>query len=195
MRIISGRFRGRRLAAPTWAGVRPTSDGLRETLFNVIGERVTGARVLDAFAGTGAIGLEALSRGARHVTFVDRDRRAAALAADNVARCGAGEACAIIRADVAALRPGAPGAFDLVIADPPYEGTDLERILAMLGPLVAAGGLLVLEHAKRRVAPPRVGALARVRQVVSGDSALAVYACRPEAGAADGDAPGDPDAR
>ena len=76
MRVIAGEQKGRRLTSPHWAGVRPTSDKLRETLFNVLGPHIAGARVLDGFAGTGAVGIEALSRGARHVTFVDSDRRA-----------------------------------------------------------------------------------------------------------------------
>ena len=79
MRIIAGSLKGRRLKVPDWDGVRPTSDKLRETLFNVLGPGVQGARVLDGYAGTGAVGIEALSRGAAHVTFVDADRRATGL--------------------------------------------------------------------------------------------------------------------
>src|SRR5229473_2384951 len=85
MRVIAGSLKGRRLKAPGWDGLRPTSDKLRETLFNVIGARVQGARVLDGYAGTGAIGIEALSRGAAHVTFVERDRRAVKLIEANLA--------------------------------------------------------------------------------------------------------------
>ena len=79
MRVIAGAFKGRRLKTPKWEGVRPTSDKLRETLFNILAPRIVGARVLDGYAGTGALGLEALSRGASHVTFVEKDRRSAAL--------------------------------------------------------------------------------------------------------------------
>src|SRR5690606_22410863 len=99
MRIIAGRFKGRRLAGPTGAGVRPTSDRLRETLFNVVRDRTAGARVLDAYAGRGALGLEALSRGAVRATFVERDRQALAVLVRNIATCGAIEACATIRGD------------------------------------------------------------------------------------------------
>lgn len=88
MRVIAGALKGRRLQSPRWAGLRPTSDRLRETLFDVLGEGVVGAMVLDGFAGTGALGLEALSRGASTVVFVERDRRAAALIAANLDRCG-----------------------------------------------------------------------------------------------------------
>ena len=88
MRIVAGSLKGRRLKAPSWEGLRPTSDKLRETLFNVLAPRIAGARVLDGFAGTGALGIEALSRGASHVTFIEQDRRAQALIAENLAHCG-----------------------------------------------------------------------------------------------------------
>src|SRR6516164_4004443 len=84
MRIVAGEFKGRRLKSPTWDGLRPTSDRLRETLFNILGGAVAGARVLDGYAGTGAIGIEALSRGAAEVTFVEQDRRAIRLIEANL---------------------------------------------------------------------------------------------------------------
>src|SRR6185436_19949314 len=105
MRVIAGTLKGRRLSSPDWPGLRPTSDKLRETLFNVLGPRVAGARVLDGCAGTGAVGIEALSRGAAHVTFVERDRRAAALIESNLQHCGLKEGYAIIRVDFAAAGP------------------------------------------------------------------------------------------
>src|SRR5881296_1647079 len=108
MRVIAGSLKGRRLKTPTWDGLRPTADKLRETLFNILAPRTAGARVLDGYAGTGAIGIEALSRGAAHVTFVERDRRAQALIAENLARCGIADGYAIIRAS-----------FDRAVADLP----------------------------------------------------------------------------
>src|SRR5580765_7042969 len=98
MRIISGEFKGRRLNAPKWDGLRPTSDKLRETLFNIVAQQIPNARVLDAYAGTGAIGIEGLSRGAAHVTFADRDPRALKLVAENLALCGVSDRYVIIRA-------------------------------------------------------------------------------------------------
>ena len=110
MRVIAGHFKGRRLKAPSWDGLRPTSDKLRETLFNILAPRIAGARVLDGYAGTGAVGIEALSRGAAHVTFVERDRRAAALIAANLALCGVEQGYTIDCGDVAsALRRCATG--------------------------------------------------------------------------------------
>src|SRR3954469_5733663 len=101
MRVIAGSFKGRRLKAPTWDGLRPTSDKLRETLFNILAPRIEGARVLDGYAGTGALGIEALSRGAAHVTFVERDPRAIALIEQNLAGCGVAGDYTIRRGDVA----------------------------------------------------------------------------------------------
>jgi 16S rRNA (guanine(966)-N(2))-methyltransferase RsmD len=175
MRIIAGTLKGRRLQGPEAPGLRPTSDGLRETLFNVLGSSIEGARVLDAFAGTGAVGLEALSRGAAHATFVERDRRALAGLGANVRHCGVEDACAIIRDDFFRAPALAPRAFDLVFLDPPYEGVDLEAAVERGAPLVAPGGRLVLEHSRRRPAPDRAGPLTRVRGLVAGDSALAFY--------------------
>ena len=121
MRIIAGTLKSRRLAAPDFEGLRPTSDKLRETLFNVIAPRVQGARVLDGFAGTGALGLEALSRGAEHVTFVDDDRRAIALIGENVRRCGVADRCVIIRGRLIEVsRRLEMASFDLILLDPPY---------------------------------------------------------------------------
>ena len=158
--------------APKGTGVRPTSDSLRETLFNVLGDVTSGARVLDAYAGTGALGLEALSRGAAHVTFVERDRAAVETIAGNVAGLEARGACAIIRADFAALdhQP-----FDLVLLDPPYEAADLEAIVARGSRFVAPGGRLVLEHSRRRESPELVPGLRRIRVLTAGDSTLSFY--------------------
>ncbi len=183
MRVIAGALKGRVLKAPTWEGLRPTSDRLRETLFNVLGSRVAGARVLDVYAGTGAIGIEAMSRGAADVTFVEQDRRAQALIAANLDRCGITGGYAIIRASagraVEQLRRGpAFVPFDLVLLDPPY-GCPAAEALTGVDALVAPDGLVVFEHAKRQPVPAAVGRLTLTRDLVSGDSALAFYACLP----------------
>jgi 16S rRNA (guanine966-N2)-methyltransferase len=177
MRIIAGSLKGRKLDAPTWEGVRPTSDKLRETLFNVVATRVPDARVLDAYAGTGAIGIEALSRGAAHVTFVDADTRSVKLIEQNLQRCGVADRYAIIRARLAQPRVLAPpiGSFDIAILDPPYDEPDLTAAIAAVEPLLAPRGLLVLEHRRKRETPGTVGALSRTRVLPSGDSALSFY--------------------
>jgi len=174
VRIIAGRLKGRRLTGPGGTGLRPTSDALRETLFNVLGD-LSGARVVDGFAGTGAVGLEALSRGAAHVTFIERDPGARRVLDANIARCDVGNACAIIRGDFSRAASLAGGAFDLVFLDPPYERRDLEADVLLAAPLVAPGGRLVVEHSRRRATPERAGALARTRRLVAGDSAVSFY--------------------
>ena len=182
MRIIAGSLKGRRLKAPSWDGLRPTSDKLRETLFNVLGRRVEGAQVLDGYAGTGAVGIEALSRGAASVTFVERDRRAQRLIAENLAAGGIGQnekGCAKIRASFDRLGP-----FDFVFLDPPYDVPPNEALTTAAAAL-APGGLLVLEHAKRQAAPDAAAGVTRTRQIVSGDSVLSFYTSTSGVGAPD----------
>jgi 16S rRNA (guanine966-N2)-methyltransferase len=177
VRVIAGEFKGRRLGAPGWEGLRPTSDRVRETLFNILAPRIQGARVLDGYAGTGAVGIEALSRGAADVTFVESDRRAQALIAENLGRCGISEGYAIIRATIAGaverLR-SAGSRFDLVLLDPPY-ADPVDDVLAACGALLDVGGWVVLEHARRRPGPRSAGVLVRIREVTSGDSMLSFY--------------------
>jgi 16S rRNA (guanine966-N2)-methyltransferase len=184
MRVIAGSLRGRRLKTPTWDGVRPTSDKLRETLFNILAPRIPGARVIDACAGTGAVGIEALSRGALHVTFIEQDRRAQALIAENLAHCGVATGYTIARVEVRrgleALRKNAAhdnAVYDLVLFDPPYahDRGEIEQVLVSAGALLAPDGLLVFEHARRMSAPDIVSGLMRIRDVMSGDSALSFY--------------------
>ncbi|HJZ75436.1 MAG TPA: 16S rRNA (guanine(966)-N(2))-methyltransferase RsmD [Vicinamibacterales bacterium] len=176
MRVIAGSLKGRRLKTPTWEGLRPTSDKLRETLFNILAPWIAGASVVDAYAGTGAVGIEALSRGASRVSFIERDRRAQALIAANLAHCGVPpDAYVIIRASVGrALADLHPASFDIMILDPPYD-QPVDAVLAVAAARLAPGGVLVVEHARRQPAPDRAGALPRSREVTSGDSALALY--------------------
>ncbi len=176
MRIISGSLKGRRLKTPDWPGVRPTSDKLRETLFNVLGSRVERARVLDGYAGTGAVGIEALSRGAAHVTFVERDARAIRLIDDNLRHCGVTDRYAIIRVDFAGVPARLPGAaFDILFLDPPYGRAELNEALTGAQPLASDDTFVVIEHAKRDAPPAVAGNLVLTRTLVSGDSGLAFY--------------------
>ena len=175
MRVIAGEFKGRRLKTPSWEGVRPTSDKLRETLFNIVAARIDGARFADVYSGTGAVGIEALSRGASHVTFVEKDRRAAALIAANLAVCGVQQGYTIECGDAAAVLRRLPEAdtFDLVLLDPPYDADPqmLAQTLKEAARRIAAEGLIVLERASRRE-PVLPDGVERVRDVVAGDSAL-----------------------
>jgi 16S rRNA (guanine(966)-N(2))-methyltransferase RsmD len=174
MRIIAGKYKGRRLIAPPGRDVRPTSDYLREALFNVIGTDVAEARVLDGFAGTGALGLEALSRGAARAVFVERDRAAIKAIEANIATCGAESSALIVDSEF--LRaPLDVAAFTLILLDPPYDTKALGAILTRAAALAAPGSLVVLEHSSRQQSPEAVGTLMRYRLLSAGDSALSLY--------------------
>jgi 16S rRNA (guanine(966)-N(2))-methyltransferase RsmD len=175
MRIVAGALKGRRLQSPDWPGLRPTSDRLRETLFNVLAPRIQGARFLDGFAGTGAVGLEALSRGAAHVTFVEHDRRAWRLLETNLARCGVNDRHAIIRAGFGAATKDLVGPVDIVFLDPPYGAAELVHALDAAAPLVTGDGLLIIEHARRDRVPDEAAGLRRTRELRQGDSVLAFF--------------------
>lgn len=146
MRIVAGTHGGRRLVAPKGRDVRPTSDRVREALFSILGERVAGARVLDLFAGTGALGLEALSRGAAAATFVDRDPATVRANLDAL-----GLTAEVHRRDALAYLRAAAGPFDLVFLDPPYRAAaGLAAGLADTLPRVLAPGGLVVSESDRR---------------------------------------------
>ena len=155
MRIVGGRLRGRTLVAPKSQAVRPTSDRLRESLFNILahahGDPVTGARVLDLFAGTGALGIEAVSRGAKFTLFVDNGAEARALLRSNVEALGLGGVTKVFRRDATDLGPAHPvEPFALVFLDPPYGKGLAEKALASMrdGGWLTPGALLVVEEAK-----------------------------------------------
>ncbi|MFC7301231.1 16S rRNA (guanine(966)-N(2))-methyltransferase RsmD [Cognatiluteimonas weifangensis] len=146
VRIIGGRWRGTRLAVADAAGLRPSSDRVRETLFNWLQPKLPGARVLDLFAGSGALGLEALSRGAREALLVERDPRLAATLRDTVTRLQAGAQAQVVRADALAwLRAPAHGRFDVVFLDPPFAAGLWDAALALLPPWLAVDAWLYLE--------------------------------------------------
>jgi 16S rRNA (guanine966-N2)-methyltransferase len=155
MRVVGGRLRGRNLAAPASQAIRPTADRLRESLFNTLvhayGNPIEGARVLDLFAGTGALGIEAISRGAGFALFVDNGAEARALLRSNVEALGLGGVTKVFRRDATNLGPAHPvEAFSLVFLDPPYGKGLAEKALASLrdGGWLAPGALLVVEEAK-----------------------------------------------
>jgi len=166
MRVIGGELGGRRLVAPRGWKVRPTSDRVREAVFSALGERVVGARVLDLYAGTGALAIEALSRGAERAVLVDRDTRPAL---GNVESLGLGERAELVRSDVgrwlgaAAADPSGPR-FDLVFVDAPYKLADrvAVEIDTHLAGVLAPGGRAVVESGARR--PLRLASLATLRQ-------------------------------
>jgi 16S rRNA (guanine966-N2)-methyltransferase len=172
LRIIGGRHRGRRLKFPAGVAIRPTPDRVRETLFNWLQMRIAGARVLDLFAGSGALGLEALSRGAAHVSFVEQDRRAAA-AIDAVAlewqENGAQVVCADAIAWLVQSAGGAP--FDIVFLDPPYDSALLSQVAAALvgGALLAPDARIYVENRARDGLPALPGGWQHIRDGRAGE--------------------------
>jgi len=156
MRVVGGSLRGRTLAAPKTQSIRPTADRLRESLFNILihayGDPITGARVLDLFAGTGAFGIEALSRGSAFALFVDDGAEARALLRENVATLGLGGVSRIFRRDATKLGPAHPvEPFSLAFLDPPYRQGLAEKALtsALAGGWLKPDALIVVEEAKK----------------------------------------------
>ena len=180
---------GRRLAVPESEGLRPTPDRVRETLFNWLQPYIAGAHCLDLFAGTGALCLEALSRGAAHVTFVERDARAVQALRDNVETLGVAASTRVVRGDVAReLRalPDGDARFSLVFLDPPYD-TDSAATLETLGggALTTPDALVVVQHLTKRPPPAVAGRLAAFRTRRFGETTLTFF----RAGAYDAPSP------
>jgi 16S rRNA (guanine966-N2)-methyltransferase len=183
MRIIAGAYKGRNLKSPPSMQVRPTSDRLRETLFNIIAPRIEDARFLDLCAGSGAVGIEALSRGARHATFVDRSRKSCQLIESNVELCRIPEEQYAIYQTTAEdflshkkAQEAQEGnardvdGWDIVFFDPPYK-EDYLRTLRLL-----KDGLIIVEHHHKNPLPETIGTLVRTRILKQGDSSLSFYA-------------------
>ena len=171
MRVVAGEFRGRRLAAPRGARTRPTADRVREALFSMLGD-VSGARVLDLYAGSGALGIEALSRGADSAVFVERDPRAVAAIERNLASLGLEQQ--VVRQDAVRFLARAEGMFDLVFCDPPYDAA-----ARLAGPLAehlparaAEGARIVTESDKRN---PLELPFPLVTERIYGDTRIAIH--------------------
>jgi 16S rRNA (guanine966-N2)-methyltransferase len=181
MRVIAGKYRSRTLRSLKGQMLRPTSDRLRETLFNILGPAVGGKTFVDLYAGTGAVGIEALSRGAHHAIFVEQHAAAVALIRRNLESLGIG-------AEAEILSMAVPRAIErlesrkahaqFVFLDPPYAAdSEYESVLEALGesPLIAPGGRVIVEHLKKRDLAERIGDLELARVVEQGDAALSIY--------------------
>jgi len=181
VRVIAGKFRSRRLKGPGTLRIRPTSDRLRETLFNILGPAVEESLFVDLYAGTGAIGIEAASRGAREVILVESNAKAAKLIRENLAALGIQSGVELIAADalkglekLAARRLMA----DFIFLDPPYEKTEEHvRVLEFLDAshVVAPQGIVIVEHRSGMEVPERLDRLECTRQVEQGDATLSFY--------------------
>jgi 16S rRNA (guanine966-N2)-methyltransferase len=186
LRIIAGKYRGRNLKSPPSLQVRPTSDRLRETLFNVIAPRIESSRFLDLCAGSGAVGIEALSRDASHVTFVDKSRKMCALVETNLDLCRVPEdETEVVQAEAAdflsrSLKQKALP-WNIVFFDPPYAMDNLP-VIELLGQnseaLLMEDGILVVEHHHKNSLPDELGSIIRSRILKQGDSALSFFSMK-----------------
>ena len=185
MRVIAGKFRSRQLKSLKGLALRPTSDRLRETLFNVISGRVPDSRFIDAFAGTGAVGIEAISRGASYVVFIENHLPAATLIQKNLDSLEIHSGTKVLPLDAlralerlaASYKQDTPP-FDIVFLDPPYAAADdYRRVLSFLGeaPFLSEGSLVIAEHQRDLDLPERFGNLERVRVLRQGDASLSFY--------------------
>ncbi len=179
MRIVAGSFGGRRLNVPKGLEIRPTSDRVREAIFNIIGQAVVGARVLDLFAGTGALGLEALSRGALRAVFIDKSPDAVRLIQSNIKRCGVQDRVTVIPTSAAhairRLRLQGED-FDLVFLDPPYDQGLVQENLLSLADLAHSGTLVVAEHHHKELLPSGLQEWVKTQARKYGDTAVSFYA-------------------
>jgi 16S rRNA (guanine(966)-N(2))-methyltransferase RsmD len=180
LRVIAGSAKGRRLATSQTLALRPTAARVREALFDILGVQTDGAAILDLFAGCGAVGLEALSRGARLATFVEVHAPACRLIEKNLRLCGLDEQAAVWCDDVLHVLPTLKTqgqAFDLIFLDPPYRAALVEEALSQLGDsrLLKDGGQVIAEHFFKRQLSERYGRLGRVRVARFGDVALSFY--------------------
>jgi 16S rRNA (guanine966-N2)-methyltransferase len=176
MRVTGGIGKGRRLKVPAGSRVRPTSDKVKQALFNILGGKISGAVFLDLYAGTGGIGIEALSRGAGKVVFVDDARDSLHVIKKNVEQTGFVEHAQIIALQVEKFFKKASGQFDIVFLDPPYtlEQEPLLNSIAESG-ILKPDSIVVAEHFKKQPSPARAGKLALYREALYGDTVLAFY--------------------
>jgi 16S rRNA (guanine966-N2)-methyltransferase len=178
-RIIAGGSRGRRLVMPAGGQTRPTGARVRQALFDILAPRLAGCRFLDAFAGGGSVGLEALSRGAARVVLVEQSAPAVAATRENArALSGAPGVVVVLRQDARVALPALAERgerFDLVFLDPPYEGRLYEETLPGAASLLAEDGLLIAQHFHKRSLPETIGRLQRTRAVRIGDHCLSFY--------------------
>ena len=176
MRVIGGEFRSRRLKPVPGHDVRPTSDRLRETLFDILAPHIAGAVFVDAYAGTGAVGIEALSRGALRAIFLEKSRAAAEVIRANVAALGVEDRARIAQGSVHLLLAAHPG--DIVFLDPPYD-REPEYELALTALAQNPPRLAIVQHSKRLALAADYGPLHRTRELRQGDNALSFYAAAP----------------
>jgi len=179
LRVIAGRWKGKRLLAVKGMHTRPTSDRVKEAMFNILQHRIAGSNVLDLFAGTGNLGLEAISSGCLKVVFVEKDPRAIDVLNRNRANLGCVEQTTVVRDDVfhAIKRFSGRERFDIIFADPPYSrGLEEPLLNAIAGSdILSQDGIVVIEHSSRDHQPDRVGSLVKLQDRRYGDTEISLY--------------------
>ncbi len=179
MRVIAGKYKGRKLASPDNYDIRPTTDKAKEALFSILTNDIPGARVLDLFAGTGSLGIEALSRGADSCVFCDSSRAAVSLVKQNLDHCGTEEETQVRTGDYRTVLQSLSGKFDIILLDPPYGRgllDDAFRIIAERG-LLSEDGAIVAEYRKEEVLPEVFHGFEREKERRYGIVKLAIYRC------------------
>ena len=187
MRISAGEFKGRKLSSAKALRfvkkrdeLRPTSSKVKESIFNIVGEKIKGAEFVDLYAGTGAVGIEAMSRGAKMVFFVEADRKRAELIKDMLKDCGCFERADIAKSKASDFIKNASEnnlKFDIIFLDPPYYGKELESALSLLadGALLDEEGIVIAEHTSKKKLPDEIGKLLKKKDYKYGDSMLTLF--------------------
>jgi len=174
MRVITGKARGRKLATPANNDIRPTTDNVKESIFNIIQFDIEGRRVLDLFAGTGQLGIECLSRGAESAVFIDQSRESVKLVKDNLKTCGLEGT--VLQMDAVSFLNGC-GKFDLIFIDPPYDSPLYEKVLETVNlvDILSDGGIIICEASRDRQLPELQEPYRKVREYVYGKVKLCKY--------------------
>mgnify|MGYP005764562495 FL=1 len=175
MRIITGSHRGKKLITLEGEQVRPTTDRVKESLFNILQFQLEGRRFLDLFAGSGQIGIEALSRGAAQAVFVDASKESVRVVEKNLASTGLGDRAKVVTADFAAYLRACRDRFDVAFLDPPYRTGLLEQALPLVAEVMNPGGVILCEHPKEEVLPETAGGFARHKSYRYGKIMLTAY--------------------
>ena len=177
MRVIAGKYKGRKLESPDNYDIRPTTDKAKEALFSILYNDIPGARVLDLFAGSGGLGIEALSRGAAECIFADHSRKSVSLVRRNLEACHVEEPARVLAGDYRKILAGLEGSFDIILMDPPYDAGLLEEAFRLIQDhgLLSEGGVIVCEHRKEEELPEEVSGFVMEKQRRYGIVKLSIY--------------------
>lgn len=177
MRIIAGEYKGRRLTSPIDDRIRPTTDKVKEAIFSILTNEIYGSNVLDLFSGSGNLGLEALSRGAKHCWFCDSSRDSLKLIRGNISYCRADEKATVIAGDFRKVLSGLNVSMDIILLDPPYGKNMLPECFELIGEydLLDENGLILAEHRKEEELPDQLGGFTKIKERKYGKVVVSIY--------------------